>query len=160
MEEFRPIDGLKGYEVSNRGNIRCWRGMGRQTLATQPRNVSLCHTSTSPYWYFKYAGGQMSVHRAVAKTFLPNPEGFTCVNHIDEDKLNNDVSNLEWCSSEYNNQYSLGHQFSLISPDGYVIDFASVGEAARLVGTNNGNMSRLVNRKKYKQIKGWRLYDE
>ncbi len=44
-------------------------------------------------------------HREVAKAFLPNPNGYSQVNHKDENKENNDVSNLEWCTNEYNCGY-------------------------------------------------------
>ena len=45
------------------------------------------------------------VHRIIAETFLPNPDNLPCVNHKDENKLNNNVDNLEYCSVLYNNSY-------------------------------------------------------
>lgn len=45
------------------------------------------------------------VHRLVAEYFIDNPNNLPEVNHKDENKLNNDVSNLEWCSVEYNRNY-------------------------------------------------------
>lgn len=47
----------------------------------------------------------MSVHRLVATAFIDNPNGYDEVNHKDEDKTNNNVNNLEWCSHKYNMNY-------------------------------------------------------
>ena len=45
------------------------------------------------------------VHRLVAQAFIPNPNGYKEINHKDEDKTNNRVSNLEWCDRLYNMNY-------------------------------------------------------
>ena len=45
------------------------------------------------------------VHRIVAMAFLPNPENLPCINHKDEDKTNNFMDNIEWCTYKYNNAY-------------------------------------------------------
>lgn len=48
---------------------------------------------------------ELLVHRLVAQTFLPNPDNLPEVNHKDENPKNNDISNLEWCTSKYNSNY-------------------------------------------------------
>lgn len=46
-----------------------------------------------------------SIHRLVAEAFLPNPNNYPCVNHKDENPLNNNADNLEWCTHKYNSNY-------------------------------------------------------
>lgn len=52
---------------------------------------------------------QLLLHRLVAKHFIPNPYDYPQINHIDGNKLNNDVSNLEWCTQQQNINHSLEH---------------------------------------------------
>lgn len=53
---------------------------------------------------------RLLIHRIVAKAFIPNPLDLPQINHIDENPANNAVSNLEWCSAEYNMNYGVGRQ--------------------------------------------------
>ena len=48
---------------------------------------------------------RLSIHRLVALTYIPNPNNLPQVNHKDENKLNNNVNNLEWCTNQYNMTY-------------------------------------------------------
>lgn len=50
------------------------------------------------------------IHRLVAEAFIPNPDNLPCVNHKDENKLNNNIDNLEWCSVAYNNTWGTARQ--------------------------------------------------
>lgn len=105
-EIWKPVAGYEGlYEVSNEGNVRSlksgrWRN--RRKILT-PRKidngyhlVALCKDGT---------GKQMYVHRLVAQAFIPNPNNLETVNHKDEVKTNNNVSNLEWMSHKDNNNF-------------------------------------------------------
>ena len=56
---------------------------------------------------------QIYHHRFIAEIFLPNPNNFPQVNHVDEDKCNNSVSNLEWCDAFHNMQHSLSKHYKL-----------------------------------------------
>lgn len=51
---------------------------------------------------------RLLVHRLVALTYIPNPNNYPQVNHKDENKLNNEANNLEWCTAKYNMNYGLG----------------------------------------------------
>lgn len=115
-EEWRPIKGFEGlYEISTFGRIK-----------SLPKKQVILHGSERTYYErgevilstrrkVRYATVSLKrgtkrqsfqVHRLVAITFLPNPNNLPCVNHIDENTLNNAVDNLEWCSFSYNLRYS------------------------------------------------------
>lgn len=47
----------------------------------------------------------VSIHRLVALAFVPNPNNYAIINHKDENKLNNNADNLEWCTIQYNSTY-------------------------------------------------------
>lgn len=55
---------------------------------------------------------KIKIHRLVAAAFLPNPDNLPHINHKDEDKTNNHVDNLEWCTVRYNVNYGTGTQRS------------------------------------------------
>ena len=104
-EIWLQVVGYEGlYEVSNLGRVKSLANefSRKEKILSQYENkngylyVSLC----------KY--GKMKsfrVHRLVAIAFIPNPNGYRCVNHKDENKENNCVDNLEWCTHQYNNTY-------------------------------------------------------
>lgn len=100
MEEiWKDIKGYEGlYEISNLGNVK-----------TLKRNKLLKTNKSSEYDYVvlrKEGRAKIKkIHRLVAETFIPNLNNLECVNHKDENKKNNNVENLEWCTKKYNCNY-------------------------------------------------------
>lgn len=96
--EWRPVQGREGeYEVSNTGLVA---KLYIDKDYTIQRKLLALSTGRNGYIY----SIQYLVHRLVAKAFLLNPEGYGEVHHIDNDKTNNHVSNLEWCTRSHNNR--------------------------------------------------------
>jgi hypothetical protein len=68
---------------------------------------------------------QILHHRFIAQIFLPNPENFNEINHIDKNKSNNSVKNLEWCDRKYNASFSLAKKYlieNIKTGEKYVIE--------------------------------------
>lgn len=106
MEIWKDIEGYEGYyQVSNLGNVRSLNyrhhgGVHNLKQSVLPEGylfVILWKNKATKMFY---------VHRLVGQAFLDNPHKYPEVNHIDENKQNNSVKNLEWCSSQYNTNYS------------------------------------------------------
>ncbi len=107
IEEWRPVVGYEGlYEVSDWGRVKSLK-FGKEKLLKPFDNscgylhVGLCKDGKKKNFY---------LHKLVAEAFIPNHNGFTEVNHKDEDKTNNRVENLEWCDRSYNCNYSTRNQ--------------------------------------------------
>lgn len=81
------------------------------------------------------------IHRLVARAFIPNPLNLPQVNHIDENKFNNNVDNLEWCDCQYNIDYSVSKPVCQYSLDGTLLNiYKSACEASRQTGVNRQNI--------------------
>ena len=92
------------YQVSNKGRIR----RKKDSFVYKPRTFTNGYKNVLLYKDGKWSrtGGKSElVHRLVALAFIPNPNNYPQVNHKDENKSNNFVDNLEWCTREYNNNY-------------------------------------------------------
>lgn len=108
-EVWKPAPGFEqDYEVSNRGRI-CSHRKGHTRLL-KPILEKWNGYFTVSLFDAKGKMHKVKVHRLVALAFIPNPHGYPCVNHKDEDKTNNHTDNLEWCSKAYNTTYGTSRQ--------------------------------------------------
>lgn len=112
IEEWRTIPDYPTYEISNLGNVRSKdriviRNGIPSRVKGQPlkQRVERGYLSVTLYSGSRDRHMKTGVHRLVAKTFIPNPNNYPCVNHKDENKFNNHVDNLEWCTYKYNSNY-------------------------------------------------------
>ena len=96
---LRPIQGFSGYSVSQDGRV--WSDKRNKWLKPRKSNCGYLTVGLTAHGktYRKY------IHRLVAAAWIQNPNNLPQVNHIDEDKTNNSVDNLEWCSARYNSNY-------------------------------------------------------
>ena len=100
----------------------------------------------------------LQAHRIVAQTFIPNPNNLPEVNHKDENKLNNNVENLEWVSRQRNAEHSQARHYIVENVStGKKIEIYNLAAWCRDNGIKRGKMYNVVNGKK-KTHKGWTAY--
>lgn len=135
-----------GYEVREDGKIR--------NINTK-REIA---THLDKYGYQAvaiYRNGKQrkpKVHRLIAEVFVPNPNGYSQINHKDEDKTNNRAENLEWCTPAYNSQYgtrtersAANHRRRVVAcKDDERIEFESIKEAALWLGCTTSSVGRAL----------------
>lgn len=100
-KDIKDYEGL--YQVSNLGRVKSFVHKKERILKLR---------FTGRYYqaelYKNKNSKSYSVHRLVAEAFIPNPDKLPCINHKDENKSNNHVDNLEWCTQHYNIHYGTG----------------------------------------------------
>lgn len=107
MEEiWRPIE-YEGYEISNLGRVKSYKYDKVNGKIMKPYKDSKGYLQIDLQLDGRKRKNRkhLAVHRLVAKAFIPNPNNLPQVNHKDENKENNRVDNLEWCTNEYNCRY-------------------------------------------------------
>jgi len=157
LDDFADIQGYEGlYKINKNGEVLSIRskkllkaGKNRQGYM----NVVLTKNGRSKTY---------KVHRLVAIAFIPNPNNYPIINHKDENKTNNKVENLEWCTSKYNSNYGAAIerrseaikrspvkqrksvlQLSLIGD--VIREYRSTKEAAEVTGIDRRQISRSIN---------------
>lgn len=141
IESWVDIVGYEGlYEVSNLGRIR------RNGKILKPSKVRHGYLQIALYKNGIYK--RFYIHRLVAYAFIPNPNSYPEVNHRDEDKTNNTVDNLEWCTHEYNNNYGTRNerlskpvlQFDL--QGNFLREWPSTAKVEEETGMDHSNISK------------------
>lgn len=113
MEIWRDIEGYEWlYQVSNLGNVKSLQFGPKSNHRTQnqPRMLKIAKSSTGYTHVQLYKEGKsstISVHKLVAKAFVPNPLANPEVNHIDANRANNKAENLEWVTHKENLQHAV-----------------------------------------------------
>ena len=102
-EVWKKLDINHNYEVSNCGRVRSLYDARHKVVRTK---ILKPVVQRNGYLLVGIAGKRCSVHRLVASAFIPNEKNLPQVNHKDENKANNHVDNLEWCTAKYNTRYS------------------------------------------------------
>ena len=104
-EVFLPIDGYDNYFVSNFGNIKNSKTNKILKLNNHRQGYKLINL------YKNGIRKSFKVHRLVGLAFLENPDNKPMIDHIDENKSNNNVKNLRWCCQK-ENSYNKGIQIN------------------------------------------------
>ena len=165
MENWKLIDENSKYEVNNEGQVR----------NVKTRRLLKQFLSHNGYLKVSLGGKNRMIHRLVALAFLPNPNNYPFINHKDEDKKNNSVENLEWCTAKYNINYGertskfietintkrkirpyLYRPILQYSLDGkFIQEFPSIKAAAQAINAKNDSGIGLCCRGKYKYAMGY-----
>lgn len=95
-ERFLPFAEAEYFLVSSLGRV----------YSTLSKKILSPVLMTNGYVFVSGRERSFTVHRMVAKCFIPNPENLPCINHKDYNKLNNCIENLEWCNYSYNTKHS------------------------------------------------------
>ena len=121
-EIWKDIEGYEGkYQISNYGNVKSLKKKKHQCdYLLKPFITKNGYLRVSLSKNNKYV--QPLVHRLVAEYFINNPYNYKEINHKDENKLNNNVDNLEWCNRKYNVLYGTAKKREAITKHLYYVE--------------------------------------
>ena len=160
-EIWKDIEGYEGlYQVSNMGRVKSlkrtiWCGLNGGCYRTVPEKIRKGVDNGNGYLQVQLSKDgkvkQCRINRLVAQAFISNPDNLPCINHKDENKYNNCMDNLEWCSHSYNNTYNdrakkAGKKlskpvFSVDKESGLIMFWESIKEAENCTGIGHGSIS-------------------
>lgn len=171
-EIWKDIPGYEGiYQVSNLGNVKSLQMYATGGYIRRDKLLKPCNNGNGYFSVFLRKNGKKHakyIHRLVGEAFIDNPNKFRCINHKDENKSNNRVENLEWCTHKYNNNYG-SHREKLskskrIKVNQYDLDgnFIKTWDGVRIamLSTKIGHISACC-KGHYKTAGGyiWRYYE-
>ena len=176
-EIWRAHPEYTGIEVSTLGRVRTLDRVVSSEKYTRFMNGRVLKQSYNVKGYLKTSIPidekwiTKQVHRLVAQTFIPNPDNLPQVNHLDCNRKNNNVKNLEFCTVSYNAKYrekfgissteSLGLPLFAINLDTLeVLHFRSQGEAGRVLGVSQGNINEVIKGKRNQTHGFWFVNDD
>lgn len=154
-EEWKPIPGYEGYyELSSTGKVRSVGHTVKSKGGARTTNgrVRRQYQGTNGYMYVNLSvcnkSYRKTVHRLIALAFIPNPGNLPEINHIDGDKTNNNVSNLEWCTHKYNTQHAYDKGLNSNKRRVRCIEtgmvFDSTADASAYLGYKSGGVSNMM----------------
>jgi len=108
-EIWKDIVGFEGlYKISNFGRVKSYPKYNCPIEKILSSTIQTSGRYSVPLYSKNYEKGfkRFSLHRIIAMAYIPNPENKPCINHIDNNPLNNSIENLEWCTYKENTEHA------------------------------------------------------